>query len=201
MGAAAAQDAAAASSPPQPSEEKEEEEEREEEPAKAGAPPPPPAELAASPADPEELQRQYDELSQQLTDCQAREQAIDNEIQGAVEQDDFERAEQLEEERRSMEESLEVVRGKLKTIKAALNSFSSSDKTSTTNAAEPLETSVHVVEEIIPIAAPTPNGCQLEEEHDGEGAHDAPPSSQERQDEEAAEVAQPPPPPPPPPPA
>jgi hypothetical protein len=198
--AAAATAAAAVSSPPQPSEEKEEEEEREEEPAKAGAPPPPPAELAASPADPEELQRQYDELSQQLTDCQAREQAIDNEIQGAVEQDDFERAEQLEEERRSMEESLEVVRGKLETIKAALNSFSSSDKTSTTNAAEPLETSVHVVEETIPIAAPTPNGCQLEEEkHDGEGAHDAPPSSQERQEEEAAEVAQPPPPPPPPP--
>jgi len=128
-----------------------------------------------------------------------------------VEQDDFERAEELEEERKKMEASVEEARSKLETIKAALKSCSGSDKISTTNVAEPPETSDHAVEETIPNAAPTPNGCQPEEEHggeaahdappeeehDGEAAHDAPPSSQERQEAEDAPVAQPPPPPPP----
>jgi len=207
----AAEDTAAASSPPQPSEEEEEEEEEEEQAKAEAPPPPPPVESEATPADPEELQRQLDELSQQLTDCQAREKAIDDEIQSAVEQDDFERAEELEEERKKMEASVEEARSKLETIKAALKSCSGSDKISTTNVAEPPETSDHAVEETIPNAAPTPNGCQPEEEHggeaahdappeeehDGEAAHDAPPSSQERQEAEDAPVAQPPPPPPP----
>jgi len=156
-------------------------------------------ESADTPADPDVLQRELDELSQQLSDGQAREKTIDDEIQSAVEQDDFERADQLEEERRSVEASLEVIRSKIETIKVALNRCVGVDDNCTTNTADPLQTGDQVVEETIPNAAPTPNGCQLEEDYDGEADHDAPPSSQERQEVETAQVAQPPPPPPPPP--
>jgi len=184
---AAAAAAEAAPSPPQPPDV-----EKEEEPAEAAPSP--------QPADPEELQQQYDELSQQLTDYQAREKSIDDEIQGAVEQDDFERAEELEEERKSMETSVEVVKGKLETVKAALDSCSGPDRTSMNDAAEPVDTSIHAEEGTAPDSAPTPNGCHLEE--DAEGEHDAPSSTQEpgeQPEEEVAQVAQPPPPPPPPP--
>mmetsp|Transcript_86893 Transcript_86893/g.172497 ORF Transcript_86893/g.172497 Transcript_86893/m.172497 type:complete len:100 (+) Transcript_86893:384-683(+) len=97
-----------------------------------------------------------------------------------------------------MEAKLEEIRGKVETIKAALESCTASDKISSPSDTEPVATGSDAVEETIPKATPTPNGRHLDEESDGEAAHDAPSSPQELPEAEVAQVAQPPPPPPPP---